>query len=71
MVMIQNTAPFQIALIFWDAEDLQIGKYKYAQALDIVKRCKASGSWKATHSKMYAGTPSNLRQHCITQKATR
>ena len=45
MVMIQNTAPFQIAVIFWDAEDLQIGKYKYAQALDIVKRCKASGSW--------------------------
>ena len=43
--MIQNTAPFQIAVIFWDAEDLQIGKYKYAQALDIVKRCKASGSW--------------------------
>lgn len=45
MVMIQNTAPFQIALIFWDAEDLQIGKYKYVQALDTVKRCRATGSW--------------------------
>ncbi len=45
MVMIQNTLPFQIALIFWDAEDLQIGKYKYAQALDIVNRCRASNNW--------------------------
>ena len=45
MVMIQNTLPFQIALIFWDAEDLQIGKYKYAQALDIVKRCRTTDSW--------------------------
>lgn len=45
MLMVQNVAPFQMALIYWDAEDLQIGKYKYAQALDVVKSCRESGQW--------------------------
>ena len=45
MIMIQNVIPFQIAVLFWDAEDLQIGKYKYAQALDIVKQCRDANSW--------------------------
>lgn len=45
MLMIQSVMPFQIALFFWDAEDLQIGKYKYAQALDVVKQCRENNSW--------------------------
>ncbi len=45
MLMIQNVIPFQMALLFWDAEDLQIGKYKYTQALDIVKACRDANSW--------------------------
>lgn len=45
MLMIQNVAPFQMALIFWDAEDLQIGKYKYAQSMDIVKQCRDAKRW--------------------------
>lgn len=45
MIMIQNVIPYQIAVLFWDAEDLQIGKYKYAQALDIVKQCRDANSW--------------------------
>lgn len=45
MLMIQSVVPFQMALLFWDAEDLQIGKYKYAQALDVVKQCRDANSW--------------------------
>lgn len=45
MLMIQSVIPFQMALLFWDAEDLQIGKYKYAQALDIVKACRDTNTW--------------------------
>ena len=45
MLMIQSVIPFQMALLFWDAEDLQIGKYKYTQALDIVKECRETNTW--------------------------
>lgn len=45
MLMIQNVAPYQMALLFWDAEDLQIGKYKYVQAMDIVKQCRDAKRW--------------------------
>lgn len=45
MLMIQNTMPYQVALLFWDAEDLEIGKYKYTQALDVVKQCRDANTW--------------------------
>ena len=45
MLMIQSVIPFQMALLFWDSEDLQIGKYKYAQALDVVKTCRDTNTW--------------------------
>lgn len=40
MLMVQNVAPFQVALLYWDAEDLQVGKYKYQHALSIVSECR-------------------------------
>ena len=45
MLIAQTCIPFQCALIWLDAEDLAIGKYKYNQAIDIVKQCKDSNSW--------------------------
>lgn len=55
MLMIQNVAPFQMALIFWDAEDLQIGKYKYAQSMDIVKQCRDAKRWDGFDALAEAG----------------
>lgn len=55
MLMIQNVAPFQMALLFWDAEDLQIGKYKYAQAMDIVKHCRDAKRWDGFDALAEAG----------------
>lgn len=45
MLVAQTVIPFQCALLWLDAEDLEIGKYKYQQAIDIVKQCKDSDSW--------------------------
>lgn len=45
MLVAQTCIPFQCALIWLDAEDLACGKYKYQQAIDIVKQCKDTDSW--------------------------
>lgn len=45
MLVAQTVIPFQCALLWLDAEDLEIGKYKYQQAIDIVKQCKDSDNW--------------------------
>lgn len=55
MIMAQTVMPYQVAVFYWDAEDLQIGKYKYAQALDMVRQCMESGSWPGFDAKAEAG----------------
>ena len=45
MLVAQTCIPYQCALIWLDAEDLAIGKYKYNQAIDIVKQCKDTDNW--------------------------
>lgn len=55
MVMAQTVMPYQVAVLYWDAEDLAIGKYKYAQALDIVSQCRAANHWPGFDAKAEAG----------------
>ena len=55
MIMAQTVIPYQVAVLYWDAEDLQIGKYKYAQALDIVAQCRAATHWPGFDAKAEAG----------------
>lgn len=45
MIMIQTIPPFGIAVLVWDPEDLEIGKYKYRQALQTVAECRESGKY--------------------------
>lgn len=42
MIMVQTVPPFGVAALVWNAEDLEIGKYKYRQALQIVADCEES-----------------------------
>lgn len=42
MLMVQTVPPFGVAALVWNAEDLEIGKYKYRQALQILADCEAS-----------------------------
>lgn len=55
MVMAQTVLPYQVAVFYWDAEDLQVGKYKYAQALDIVKQCRETDTWPGFDGKAEEG----------------
>lgn len=45
MLVAQTVIPFQCALIWLDAEDLEIGKYKYQQAMETVRQAKESDSY--------------------------
>lgn len=43
MIMIQTVPPFGVAALVWDAEDIEIGKYKYHQSLQTALECEDSG----------------------------
>lgn len=45
MIMVQTVPPFGIAAFVWNPEDLEIGKYKYRQALQTVLECRESGKY--------------------------
>lgn len=45
MVVLQTCIPYQVFLLYWDAEDLEVGKYKYFQAMDQVRECKEKGQY--------------------------
>lgn len=45
MLVAQTVIPYQCFILWLDAEDLACGKYKYAQAMDIVRQCKEADSW--------------------------
>lgn len=40
MVVLQTSEPWQVFLLWWSPEDLESGKYKYKQAMEIVAECK-------------------------------
>lgn len=42
-VMFQTVPPYGVALMVWDGEDIEIGKFKYHQALQTVFECKEKG----------------------------
>lgn len=39
MIMMQTVIPYDVAVLWWSPEDLQLGKYKYDSAIQIVKDC--------------------------------
>jgi hypothetical protein len=43
MIMVQTVEPYGVAVLVWNAEDIEIGKYKYRQALQTVKECQEKG----------------------------
>lgn len=45
MIMLQTIPPFGVAALVWNAEDIEIGKYKYRQALQTVADCEAAGKY--------------------------
>lgn len=49
-VMLQTNEPYGIAILVWSAEDIEMGKYKYRTALEIVKKSEALGVYKGYDS---------------------
>ena len=43
--MLQTVPPFAPAVLWWDADDLENGKYKYRSALTTINQCKESGNY--------------------------
>jgi len=39
MIMLQTVIPYDVAVLWWAPDDLQLGKYKYREAMSIVKQC--------------------------------
>lgn len=44
-IMVQTVAPYGVAALVWDGEDIEIGKYKYRQALQTTAECFESGKY--------------------------
>lgn len=45
MVVLQTVQPWQVFALWWSPEDLEAGKYKYHQALDIVAESREKNSF--------------------------
>lgn len=56
MLVAQTVIPYQCALLWLDAEDLACGKYKYQQAIDVVRKCKDADEWPGFETYAEEGT---------------
>lgn len=45
MIMLQTVPPFLPAVLWWNADDLENGKYKYHSALTTIKECEDKGKY--------------------------
>lgn len=55
MIMIQTIPPFDVALLYWNAEDIQMGKEKYRDALTTVSRCFENGYFPGFNARSASG----------------
>lgn len=53
--MVQTLPPYGVAVLVWDAEDIEIGKYKYYQALQTVAECREKGKYPGYDAYAEAG----------------
>ena len=56
MIMLQTVIPYDVAVLWWDGEDLQLGKYKYSQALQTVKECFENNMFPGFDARAEAGS---------------
>lgn len=55
MLMIQSVSPYGVAFLFWDPNDLEVGKKKYREAMETVKRCRDANRWPGFDSEAEEG----------------
>ena len=54
-IMVQTIPPYGVAALVWDGEDIEIGKYKYHQALQTVSDCLETGKYPGYDAYAEAG----------------
>lgn len=45
MVVLQTVEPWQVFVLWWSPEDLESGKYKYRQAMEVIAQCREKRSF--------------------------
>lgn len=50
MVMLQTVEPYAVAILVWDKDDIEVGKYKYQTALTIAETATAKNEYKGYDS---------------------
>jgi hypothetical protein len=45
MIMLQTVPPYGVGVMVWNGEDIEIGKYKYRQALQTAYQCEINNSY--------------------------
>lgn len=46
MVMLQTVEPYAVAILVWNKDDIEVGKYKYQTALSIAENATANNEFK-------------------------
>ena len=54
-IMVQTIPPYGVAALVWDGEDIEIGKYKYHQALQTASDCLETGKYPGYDAYAEAG----------------
>lgn len=55
MVVLQTCEPWQVFVLWWSPDDLEAGKYKYRQAMEIVAECKEKRSFPGYDARAESG----------------
>ena len=55
MIVFQTVAPFGVFMLFWNPEDIEVGKYKMEHALENIKAFEGSGQYRGYDIKAESG----------------
>lgn len=61
MIVLQTVQPWQVYALWWSPEDLEAGKYKYRQALEIVAECKGKRHFPGFDARAEEGAQGIIR----------
>ena len=50
-IMLQTTSPYAVAVMVWDRDDIEVGRYKYKTALATIAKAKADQSYPGFETK--------------------
>lgn len=55
-ILLQTVPPYDVAVLIWDNDDIEAGKYKYHLALDLIKECLKKKKFIGFESRAESGS---------------